>query len=71
MSDLRRPQDWAITGTIGGLADLRHADGFYCFCDNANLDAPLCLPSGATIENIYLGERTVIGGLTVRQGAFE
>lgn len=71
MSYLRRPQDWAITGAIRATGDLRHPYGFWNWCDNANLDAPLCLPSGATIENIYNGERFIIGGLTVRQGAFE
>ena len=71
MSYLRRPQEWAITGGVRALADLRHADGFYCFCDNANLDAPICLPSGSTRENIYDGERVIIGGLTIRNGGFQ
>ena len=63
------PQLWAVTGAILATSDFR--TGFYCFCDNANLDAPICLPSGSTRENIYDGERLIIGGLTIRQGAFE
>ena len=65
------PQPWAVTGAARQLIDLRHADGFWCNLDNANLDAPFCLPSGATSESFYDGERFIIGGLTIRQGAFE
>ena len=63
------PQPCAVTGAIRAASDFR--TGFWCFCDNANLDAPFCLPSGATSESFYDGERFIIGGLTIRQGAFE
>ena len=65
-------QVWAFTNPAGQsiLSDLR--EGFLSSRDMGAIDAPSCLPSGSTIENVIVGTKSgsdgryIIGGLIER-----